>query len=164
MTALVHGGAALVALIGKGLGVVQPGQGRVPVWKSHGTIRKQWLGTLVLVDALYGAANLFGGKAEAPTQVLLKDITDFNGAVGLWGFALMTAAVLIWIGYSLSGAFLGVLCWGLLMVLSGFTVLRGTALSLGGPFLLAYVTANHMWVVHEVKSGIDAENERKQRG
>lgn len=144
--------------------MVQPGQGRVPVWKSHGKIRKQWLGTLVLLNASYGAANVFGGRSESATQILLKDITSFGGAVALWGLVLMASGVLIWTGYSLSGAFLGVICWGLLTVLSAFTIFNGTALSLGGPFLLAYVMVNHMWVVHEVKSGIDAENERKQRG
>jgi hypothetical protein len=139
-----------------------PGHGRMPVWKSleNDKIRFQWLVWLLFADVFYGVINMFGGKAESASQILLRDIMPTT----VWGAALVASGAFIWFGFSLTGAFLGTTTWGILAAMSIRTIIEGTSLSWSGPILLGYLMGNHMLILHEVASGIDAERERKQRG
>lgn len=143
----------------KGKGVDLPGHGRMPVWKSEDKIRVQWLTFLIFADVAYGVINWFGGRAESASQILLRDIMSTS----LWGALLVAAGSFIWFGFSLTGAFLGVAAWGILATMSVRTIIEGTSLSWSGPVLLGYLMGNHMLILHEVASGIDAARERKQR-
>lgn len=132
----------------------------IPVWASRKSdpIRFHWLGWLILVDALYGGINMFG-RTDSASQAVLRDVAP----IPAWYVLLPIAAVLLAVGLSKTGGAVGMFAWLFLLLASAASIKQGTALSYGGPILLALPCGFHFLVILDVGTGADAERERRQR-
>lgn len=133
---------------------------RMPVWRSQDKIRTHWLSFLCLLDALYGFLTIFG-KSEGAPQALLRRVWPF--ATPFWGALLFASAVLIYIGFSVSGAAISAVCWGILVTASVAVIITGDALSSAGWVVPFGMTGWHVLIIIDVGSGLDADRERRQR-
>jgi hypothetical protein len=117
------------------------------VWQSLKTdpIRAHWLGLLLLVDFSFGTIQMFGN----PAQVLC-------------GTLLLGATVLIGLGWSKTGAALGVCAWTV-SLMAALDVPAASILFYGYPILLGGSVGWHILVLYDVGTGLDEARELKQR-
>ncbi len=130
----------------------------MPVWKSIDPIRTHWLSLVIAEDFAYGVTNTFG-KTEGASQTLLRTLLPLP----VWYGSLVVAAVLVALGYSVSGGIVGMACWMALAVAAMLTIAHGTALSYGGPIPLMGWAWIHFLITYDVHSGLDDARERSQR-
>lgn len=132
---------------------------RLTVWASIDRIRRHWLLWLIgWGDVLYGVVNMFG-PTESAYQQLLRDVAP----IWAWYALFPLAAVLIALGYSKTGAVVGMFAWLFLVLASSATIYQGSALSYGGPILLGLPMGFHFLILWDVGTGLDADRERRQR-
>jgi hypothetical protein len=111
--------------------------GRNPVWESLSVdpIRAHWLILLLAIDVLYGGSNLLG-----------------HGLAFWCGLALIGLAVVIGLGWNITGAAFATIAWSALMF-------AGT----DSTILLGGLAGFHILVIYDVGTGLDAAREAKQR-
>lgn len=133
---------------------------RMSVRSSADRIRREWLTGLCVFDALLGLALTFG-PSDSVAQMLLRGA---HAPPPLWGGLILAGAGLIWFGWSVPGAMGAGLGFLAQCTATLWTIGAGTAASYIGPILFGWAAYQHMLIIHEVGSGIDADRERRQRG
>ena len=127
---------------------------RLSVWESAKSdpIRAQWLTVLTVMDALAGAICVFVPAGEA-SPILLY----------VAGGLLLAAAVLVVVGFSVTGGIAGSFGWGVLVATVLFAIVEWTALWCLAPVVFGWAAACHVLIVYEVGSRLDRDRERRQR-
>lgn len=110
---------------------------RMSVWESFQSdpIRALWLFQLLLTNVLYGVYHLFG-----------DDLSTYCGAM------LILSAVLLCVGFSLTGGILGAIAWLLFLFAAK-----------DNPILVSGLGGFHILVIVNVGTGQDADREFNQR-
>lgn len=134
----------------------------MPVWKSEDKIRTHWLWWLCQVNGLTVLFTGFG-RSDGAAQLLLKHTFPAWASAWAWPTLLLLATTAIAFGYYVEGSMAAASLWVALLVASLVAIGTRTALSDAGwiwPYAMTYV---HVLVIIEVKSGMDADRERRQR-
>lgn len=122
---------------------------RTPLWTYPDRLRVSTLALLYGFDFTYGLLFAFGGKADSPSQVILRQWVP----VPAWGAFLAVAAGLAWIGYGERGGLACLVAWSLMVIASIVSIVSGTASSWGGPLIFGMVMGMHVITVYGVSSG-----------
>lgn len=122
---------------------------RTPIWTYPDRLRVATLALLYSFDALYGMLFLLGGKADSPSQILLRQILP----IPFWGGLLVVFAAVAWIGYGERGAMGCLVLWAMMTIASIISIIQGTASSWGGPLLFGLCMGLHIVTLYGISSG-----------